>query len=68
MTSRERRAFFERLYGLREAYANLDALDRTGITPMAEVMAAAQQELERIAIEAESQPPADVAGSSHDPV
>ena len=68
MTSRERRAFFERLYGLREAYAHLDALDRTGITPMAEAMAAAQQELERIALEAESQPPADVAEGARDPI
>jgi hypothetical protein len=68
MTSRERRAYFERLYGMREAYAHLGALDRTGITPMAEVMAAAEQELERIMREAESRPPADVAGSPHGPV
>ena len=66
MTSRERRAFFERLYGLREAYTHLDALDRTGITPMTEAMAAAEQELERLAFEAESQPAADVASTTHD--
>jgi hypothetical protein len=53
---------------MREAYAHLGALDRTGITPMAEVMAAAEQELERIMREADSRPPADVAGSPHDPV
>ncbi len=68
MTSRERRAYFERLFGMREAYAHLGALDRAGITTMTEVMAAAEQELERITREAESQPPADVAGSPHDPV
>jgi hypothetical protein len=66
MTSRERRQFFERLYGLREAYANLDALDRTGITPIAEAMAAAQLELEEIEREANSQPQADVAQSTHE--
>ena len=47
MTSRERRTFFERLVGMREAYAHLEALDRTGVTPLMEAMAAAQQELEQ---------------------
>ena len=53
---------------MREAYAHLGALDRAGITTMTEAMAAAEQELERIVREAESQPPADVAGSPRDPV
>ena len=68
MTSRERRAYFERLYGMREAYTHLGALDRAGITTMTEAMAAAEQELERIMLDAESQPRADVAASPHDPV
>jgi hypothetical protein len=68
MTSRERRAYFERLYGMREAYAHLGPRDRAGITTMREAMAAAEQELARIAREAEIQPRADVAGSPHDPV
>ena len=48
MTSRERRTFFERLYAMREAYANLDAFDRSGVTTIAEAIAAAELELERI--------------------
>ena len=68
MTSRERRAFFERLYGMREAYANLGALDRPGTTTMTEAMAAAEQELERISAEAANQAAADAAASTHDPV
>jgi hypothetical protein len=67
MTSRERRAFFERLYGMREAYRNLEAEDCIGITPLAEAMAAAEQELERIAIEAEIQASEDPATSTQHP-
>ena len=55
MTSRERRTFFERLYTMRESYTHLDPLDREGTTTIAEAMAAAQLELERIAAEAEGQ-------------
>jgi hypothetical protein len=73
MTSRERRTFFERLVGMREAYAHLEALDRTGVTPITEAMAAAQQELEQqeldqIAGEADGQPATDAASSTHDAV
>jgi hypothetical protein len=71
MTSRERRTFFERLVGMREAYAHLDALDRTGVTPLMEAMAAAQQELEQqeldqIAREVDGQPATDAAPTTHD--
>ncbi len=54
MTTRERRTYFDRLCGLREAYQHLDATDRAGITPITEAIAAAEQELERIAAEAAS--------------
>ncbi len=59
MTTRERRTYFDRLCTMREAYAHLDAADRAGITPITEAIAAAEQELDRIAAEADSQPPAD---------
>jgi uncharacterized small protein (DUF1192 family) len=72
MTSRERRTFFERLVGMREAYAHLEALDRTGVTPLTEAMAAVQQELERIESEAEAaaeaQASADAAKSTQDAI
>jgi hypothetical protein len=68
MTSRERRTFFERLYAMREAYANLDASDRSGTITITEAMTAAELELERIAAEAEGQPAADPTTSSQNPV
>jgi hypothetical protein len=68
MTSRERRTYFERLCEMREAYKHLDATDRTGITPITEAIAAAEAELEQIAGEADSLPPADPATSTHHPV
>ena len=68
MTSRERRTFFERLYAMREAYANLDALDRSGITTITEAIAAAELELERISAEAANQPRQTPPPSTHDPV
>ena len=64
MTSRERATFFDRLYGMREAYERLDAADRDGITPIAEAIAAAERALEEINPEAESQLPADPATST----
>ena len=69
MTSRERRTFFERLYTMREGYATLDALDRSGVTTIAAAIAAAELELERISAEAANQAAADAtAESSHNPV
>jgi hypothetical protein len=67
MTSRERRTFFDRLCGMREAYEHLDDLDRAGITPICEAIADAERELELIAIEAESQPSVDPASSTQHP-
>jgi hypothetical protein len=61
MTTRERRTYFDRLCGLREAYKHLDASDRAGITPITEAIAAAELELEQIAAETDSLPPADQA-------
>ena len=68
MTSRERRTYFERLYGMREAYAHLERPRSPGITTMTEAMAAAEQELERIEREAESQAAVDATTSTHDPI
>ena len=69
MTSRERRTFFERLYAMREAYANLDAIDRSGTTTITEAIAAAELELERISAEAANQAAADAtAASTQNPV
>jgi hypothetical protein len=70
MTSRERRTFFERLYAMREAYANLDAIDRSGTTTITEAIAAAELELERISAEAANQAAADAtaAESANHPV
>ncbi len=68
MTSRERRTFFERLYAMREAYTHLDSLDRSGTTPIAEAIAAAELELDRIAAEADSQPVADPTADTHNAV
>ena len=64
MTSRERRTFFERLYAMREAYANLDAFDRSGATTIAEAIAAAELELERISAEAANQAAADATAET----
>ena len=64
MTSRERRTFFERLYAMREAYANLDAIDRSGITTITEAIAAAELELERISAEAANQAAADATAEA----
>ena len=63
MTSRERRTFFERLYAMREAYANLDAIDRSGTTTITEAIAAAELELERISAEAANQAAADATAA-----
>jgi hypothetical protein len=68
MTSRERRTFFERLYAMREQYTHLDELDRSGITPITDAMAAAELELERIAAEAEGQQATDSAETTNHPV
>ena len=69
MTSRERRTFFERLYAMREAYTQLEAQDRSGITTITEAIAAAELELERISVEAANQAAADAtAESTHHPV
>ena len=64
MTSRERRTFFDRLCGMREAYGHLDDLDRAGITSIGDAIADAERELELITIEADSEPSADPATST----
>ena len=68
MTTRERRTYFDRLCGLREAYQHLDASDRAGITPITEAIAAAELELEQIAAETDSLAPADDATTTQNPV
>ena len=68
MTTRERRTYFERLCTMREAYQHLDAPDRAGVTPITEAIAAAEQELERIAAAIDTLPAADHATTTDQPV
>jgi hypothetical protein len=68
MTPPERRTFFERLCAMRDAYQHGGALDRAGVTPIAEAIACAERELELIGTEADTQPQEDSNTSSQHPV